>query len=277
GAMGAYASHVMMEKIIKKAADRGSAFGSVRNSNHFGIAAYYAMMAIEKDMIGIAMTNTAAMGAPTFGCQVKFGTNPLAFAAPALKEKAFVLDMSTAVVTRGKIEVYNRLGKKLPVGWAVDKTGRPARDAKEFLYNTLHRLGGGTLPLGGAGEKFGGHKGYGLAVMIDILCALLSGAPFGDEIMDTEASSARVSHFFGAISIDMFQAPQVFRHSMDRMLKSLRETPPAEGEERVCFAGQKEFEAEEETMKTGVPLLKNTYDQICEIGKEYSVSPPQIF
>jgi L-2-hydroxycarboxylate dehydrogenase (NAD+) len=273
GAMGAYASFTLMKMLIGKAGERGAAFGSVRNSNHFGIAGYYAMMALEKDMIGIAMTNTAAMGAPTFGCRVKFGTNPLAFAAPALEEKAFVLDMSTAVVTRGKIEIYNRLGKKLPVGWAVNKSGLPARDAKVFLHDTLHRAGGGTLPLGGAGEKFGGHKGYGLAVMIDILCALLSGAPFGDGIMDTEASSSRVSHFFGAIKIDMFQNPRNFRHNMDRMLRSLRETPPAKGEERVYFAGQKEFEMEEESTKMGVPLLKNTYDQISEIGKEYSISP----
>jgi LDH2 family malate/lactate/ureidoglycolate dehydrogenase len=277
GAMGASASFTVMERIIHKAAAHGAAFGSVRNSNHFGIAGYYAMMALEEDMIGIAMTNTAAMGAPTFGCQVKFGTNPLAFAVPAQEERAFVLDMSTTVVTRGKIEVYHRLGKELPVGWAVDKTGQPARDARSFLHDTLHRIGGGILPLGGAGEEFGGHKGYGLAVMIDILCALLSGAPFGDEIMDTEASSARVSHFFGAIRIDMFRDPQDFRRNMDRMLKSLRETPPAEGAERVYFAGQKEFEMEDTSLKMGVPLLKKTYDQIGEIGKEYGVSPPPNF
>jgi len=277
GAMGAPASTTMMERVIRKAAGHGAAFGSVRNSNHFGIAGYYAMMALDEDMIGIAMTNTAAMGAPTFGCRVKFGTNPLAFAAPAHEERAFVLDMSTTVVTRGKIEVYNRLGKEIPEGWAVDKKGRPARDTRSFLHDTLHRIGGGILPLGGAGEEFGGHKGYGLAIMIDILWALLSGAPFGDEIIDTEASSARVSHFFGAIRIDLFRDPQGFRGDMDRMLKSLRDTPPGEGADRVYFAGQKEFEMEDKSLKMGVPLLKKTYDNICEIGKEYGVSPPPLF
>jgi L-2-hydroxycarboxylate dehydrogenase (NAD+) len=273
GAMGAPVSVQAMERVIDKAGMNGAAFGCVRDSNHFGIAGYYAMLALDEDMLGIAMTNTAALGVPTFGRQVAYGTNPLAFAAPADKEVAFVLDMSTTVVTRGKIEVYDKLGQELPLGWAVDKTGRPAQDTQTLLDDMFHRLGGGILPLGGLGETYGGHKGYGLAVMVDILCAVLCGAPFGSGVSDTETSSGRVSHFFGAIKIDRFRDPQAFRQDMDRLLSNLRGCPPAERAERVYFAGQKEFEKEAECSRIGVPLFRKTYEQICDIGKEYGVDP----
>jgi len=276
GAMGAPVSVRVMERVIDKAGSNGAAFGCVRDSNHFGIAGYYAMLALDADMLGIAMTNTAALGVPTFGRQVMYGTNPLAFAAPADEERAFVLDMSTTVVTRGKIEVHDRLGRELPAGWAVDKAGRPATDARSLLDDMLHRLGGGILPLGGIGEALGGHKGYGLAVLVDILCAVLCGAPFGPELSDTEASSGRVSHFFGAIGIDRFRDPREFRRDMDRLLRGLRTCAPAAGAERVYFAGQKEFEKEAECLRMGIPLLRQTYDQICTIGDERGVDCPQI-
>jgi LDH2 family malate/lactate/ureidoglycolate dehydrogenase len=272
GAMGAPVSARAMRTVIEKARDGGAAFGCVRDSNHFGIAGYYAMMALNEDMLGIAMTNTAALGVPTFGRQVMFGTNPLAFAAPADEERAFVLDMSTTVVTRGKIEVHDRLGKELPIGWAVDKTGRSAKDPRDLLDSMFHRVGGGILPLGGEGEAFSGHKGYGLAVMVDILCAVLCGAHFGPRVADTKTSSGLVSHFFGAIRVNTFRDPREFRRDMDRLLRDLRECPPAEGAERVYFAGQKEFEHEAECARLGVPLLEKTYHQICTIGNAHGVA-----
>lgn len=274
GAMGAPVSAQAMAAVIAKAEANGAAFGCVKNSNHFGIAGYYAKMALPKDLIGIAMTNTAALGVPTFGRQVMFGTNPLAFAAPADKEVAFVLDMSTTVVTRGKIEVYERLGKELPDGWAVDQTGRPAKNAHDMLAGMQNRGGGGILPLGGLGKEFSGHKGYGLAVMVDILCAVLCGAPFGAAVHDTASSSARVSHFFGAIKIGCFREPQEFRRDMDQMLAELRACPPAEGEDRVYFAGLPEFEKEQESFRLGVPLLQKTYAELCQIGDAYGIAAP---
>jgi LDH2 family malate/lactate/ureidoglycolate dehydrogenase len=265
-----------MEQIIDKARTSGAAFASIRNSNHFGIAGYYAMLAMKADMLGLAMTNTAALGVPTFGRQVMFGTNPVAFAAPADAERGFVLDMATTVVTRGKIEVYDRLGKPLPSGWAVDKTGRPATDARAILDDMFSRAGGGIMPLGGDGELYSGYKGYGLAIMVDILCAVLCGAPFGPGIADTATSSGRVSHFLGAIRIDTFRDPVEFRQDVDRLLRDLRNCPPAEGADRVYFAGQKEFEAETRSARLGVPMLRTTYDQISQIGLEHGVAPPQI-
>ena len=275
GGMGAPVSVKAMQAAIEKAETNGAAFGVVRDSNHFGIAGYYAMMALPQDMLGFAMTNTAALAVPTFGRQVMFGTNPLAFAAPADREQGFVLDMSTTVVTRGKIEVYERAGKPLPSGWAVDKRGGPASDAGAMLEDMFHRHGGGILPLGGAGEDFGGQKGYGLAVMVDILCAVLGGAATGPDISDTATSSARVSHFFGAIKIDRFRDPSGFRTDMDRMLERLRQTPPADGADRVWFAGQKEWEHAAVTETRGIDVPDAVWESLFKIASELDVTPPQ--
>ena len=132
------------------------------------------------------------------------------------------------------------------------------------------------MPLGGSGERQSGYKGYGLAIMVDILCAALCGAPFGPDIADTATSSGRVSHFFGAIQIDAYRDPRAFRQDMDRMLRGLRECPPAEGATRVYFAGEKEFEQEATSTRLGVPLLRKTYDHICQIGGEQVVAPPPL-
>lgn len=274
GAMGAPVSAQTMRSVIGKAKDAGAAFGCVRDSNHFGIAGYYAMLALPDDMIGIAMTNTAALGVPTFGRQSMFGTNPLAFAAPADEERAFVLDMATSVVTRGKVEVYNRAEKPLPEGWAVDETGLPDTDPSHILQNLTEMAGGGILPLGGLGELFGGHKGYGLAIMVDILCGVLAGSTFGADIADLPGSSARVSHFFGAIRIDAFRDPSSFRRDMDRMLRALRTLPTAEGEQQVFFAGLKEFEYETACAQKGIPLTEIVYQQLRATGAECGIAAP---
>lgn len=275
GAMGPPVSVRTMDAVIAKARENGAAFGTVRNSNHFGIAGFYARRALSEDMLGIAMTNTAALGVPTFGREAFFGTNPIAFAAPAGKEGAFVLDMSTTVVTRGKVEVYERKGGELPEGWAVDHTGKTARDPGSLLEGMQERRGGGILPLGGLDTLLGGHKGYGLAVMVDILCAVLSGGPFGRDVYDTPESSARVSHFFGAIRIDRFRDPGEFRADMDRMLRDLRACPPAEGRDRVWFAGLPEAEAERESERRGVPLSRKTWEMLRGLAVETGVHLPR--
>ncbi len=274
GAMGAPVSLKAMRAVLEKADRTGMAMGAVRNSNHFGIAAYYAMMALEKDMIGMAMTNTAALGVPTFGRQVMFGTNPMAFAAPADEEKGFVLDMSTTVVTRGKLEVYAREGRELPAGWAVDRRGLTGREPASLLDDMFYRRGGGILPLGGEGELFSGYKGYGLATMVDVLCAVLSGGDFGPQVSDTREGSGRVCHYFAAFRVDAFRDPAEFRGDMDRLLRDLRQTPVAEGQERVYFAGLKEFESDERNSREGVPVSEKVYAQLKEIAEETGVDLP---
>jgi len=276
GGMGAPVSVRTMRTVIEKAGAVGAAFGCVRDSNHFGIAGYYAMMALEADMLGIAMTNTAALGVPTFGREAMFGTNPIAFAAPAGEENAFVLDMSTTVVSRGKIELMDRAGEALPLGWAVDSTGLPATDAGRILADMLDLRGGGILPLGGAGEQFGGHKGYGLAVMVDVLCAVLAGAPSGPQVRDTATSSARVSHFFGAISVSAFRDVAAFKADMNALLTRLRACRPAEGKERVYYAGQKEFEHAELALRLGVPVQRGACEALRAIARELSIPAPPV-
>ena len=274
GGLGAPAGEFAMESVILKAKSSGMAFAAIRNSNHFGIAGYYAMMALGEDMIGLAMTNTAALGVPTFAREVMFGTNPIALAAPAGSERPFVLDMATTVVTRGKIETCARQGRSLPPGWAVDGRGMTALEPETLLESLLRRTGGGIVPLGGESETHGGHKGYGLAVMVDILTGLLSGGGFGPEVYDTDLSSARVSHCFAAIRIDLFQEPGVFKSDMDRYLSALRNCRPAEGAERVYYAGLKEAEAEDEAAIRGVPLEPAVFRALAEIARSSKVAVP---
>lgn len=201
--LGYPAAVFAMERVIEKARGSGSAFGTVRNSNDFGIAAYYAMLALPHDMIGIASSNAARATAPTFGAQPMLGANPLAFAIPANKEPAFVLDFATTQPYRGVL-----------------------------------------LPLGGAGTETGGHKGYGLGLLVDILCGVLSGGAFGEELprAGDAAEPGKVSHFFGAVRIDGFRDPAAFKDDMDALLREHKDSEKAPGHDRIYVAGEPEWE-----------------------------------
>jgi LDH2 family malate/lactate/ureidoglycolate dehydrogenase len=272
--MGLSLSKRSMERVIGMAAGRGAGVCSIRNSNHFGIAGYYAEMAARRGMIGIAMTNTAALGVPTFAREVMFGTNPIAFAAPGMGGDLFSLDMATTTVTRGKIEVAAREGESIPPGWAVGTGGLTTADPVRLLDDMLYQRGGGLLPLGGEGTALGGHKGYGLAVMVDILCALSSGGVFGGAVMDSERSSARVCHFFMALRIDLFRDPEDFKRDLSRMLGELRSLSPAEGTRRVYYAGLLEQEAEARCEREGVPLTEDVWKTLRETAAELGVPVP---
>lgn len=274
GAMGLYLSRMAMADVITRAQTYGVGFCSIRNSNHFGIAGYYAEMAARQDMIGICMTNTAALGVPTFARDAMFGTNPIAVSVPANRGRLFTLDMATTCVTRGKVEVYDREEKPLPDGWAVNESGHVTKDAHGLLSDMLHQKGGGLLPLGGEGEMYGGHKGYGLAVLVDIMTAVTSGGLFGMAVKDLETTSARVCHFFGAIRLDVFRDPAEFKHDMDVLMDQLQCARPAEGCERVYYAGLKEHESEAECETKGVPLTDKVAASLQAIGKECGVPFP---
>jgi len=213
-----------MDLAIRKARDTAVGVVAVRNSNHYGIAGYYSLMALEHDLIGVSMTNAGPLVVPTFGRTSILGTNPISLAAPAMKEKAFVLDMATSTVPRGKVEVYNRLGQPMPHGWAVDETGRSSTDPARVLNALAKRLGGGLLPLGGEGEELGGHKGYGLALMVDVLCGVLSGAATGLQVYADE-KKPNVGHFFMALDPTAFRPLDEFRRDMDRLARELKDSP----------------------------------------------------
>ncbi|HSJ56482.1 MAG TPA: Ldh family oxidoreductase [Anaerolineae bacterium] len=277
--LGQPVSHRVMEKVIEKAANVGCGFGAVRNSNHYGIAGYYAMMALEHDMIGLSTTNADVLVVPTFGRNAMYGTNPIALAVPAGEERPFVMDMATSTVPRGKLEVYDRLEKPLPLGWATDEKGLPTSDASRVLDNFVKRAGGGLLPLGGAGEEFSGYKGYGMGLMVEILSAVLPGAAFLTHVYPKDAAGkprpANLGHFFGAWRIDAFRDPAEFKADMDQMIRELTHAPLAEGAERIYVHGEKEFEQADRRAAQGIPLspkVEASLKQIAQdLGLEYDL------
>jgi L-2-hydroxycarboxylate dehydrogenase (NAD+) len=264
-----------METAVAKAQAMGVGFAAVRNSNHYGIAAYYAMMALEHDCIGISLTNADCLMVPTFGKDAMLGTNPISVAVPSGGELPFVLDMATSVIPKGKIEVYQRSGEELPLGWATDERGIASTDAARVLNNLNTRAGGGVLPLGGVGELFGGHKGYGLALLVDILCGVLGGAGYADTIYPTTPEGrplpANVGHFFGSLRIDGFRPLEDFQATMDDIIRRIKASPKAEGEQRIYIHGEKEFEAAEERMVKGIPLYPTIVADLKAIAEDIGV------
>jgi len=259
-----------MDLAIKKAKETAVGIVAVRNSNHYGIAGYYSLMALAQDLIGVSMTNAAPLVVPTFGRTSILGTNPISLTAPADREKPFVLDMATSVVPRGKVEVYDRLGKPMPLGWAVDETGRGTADAKAVLNALAKRLGGGLLPLGGEGEEFSGHKGYGLALLVDVLSGVLSGAATGLQVYADE-KRPNVGHFFMAIDPAAFRPLAEFTRDMDRLARELKESPKAQGQARIYVHGEKSFARMEKFRKEGIPLNPKVVENLKKIGADLGV------
>ncbi|MDY7079174.1 MAG: Ldh family oxidoreductase [Chloroflexota bacterium] len=275
GGLGQPVSYRAMETAIQRARDYGAGFVTVRNSNHYGIAGYYAMMALEQDCIGISMTNAAVLVVPTFGRDAMLGTNPIAVAAPAGQERPFVLDMATSTVPRGKLEVYHRLEKPLPIGWATNETGTSTTDSGRVLENFRQRAGGGLLPLGGAGELLRGYKGYGLALWVDVFCAILSGAAYANLVYPKDEQGrplpSAIGHFFGAWRVDGFRPVDEFKAAMDDLQRRLKDTPKAEGESRIYIHGEKEYEEAERRSRDGIPLNPKVAADLRAIGEEVGV------
>jgi LDH2 family malate/lactate/ureidoglycolate dehydrogenase len=264
--LGHPAAKRTMERLLDKAGETGAAFGAVRGSNHFGIAGYYAMLALDRDMIGIASTNSTRFGAPTFGRDILLGTNPLAFAIPADKEPAFVLDFATTTVPKGKLEVYARKEKQLNPGWAIDAQGHETLDPQVALKGAL-------LPLGGFGVDNGGHKGYGLGLLVDILCGVLSGGAFGDELpLPTDGPlPGKISHFFAAFKIDGFRDPADFKRDMDVELRAFKDSAKAPGHDRIYVAGEIEYEKTLYNREHGVPVHVKVWNGLEKLAGELGI------
>lgn len=271
--LGQVVGYKAMKLVIDKALKNNIAFAAVRDSNHYGIAGYYAMMALEHDLIGISLTNSETLVVPTHGKHAILGTNPISIAAPAGKEWPFVLDMATATSTRGKIEVYARKGKSMPITWATDELGNPTQDASRVVANLLQKKGGGLIPLGGAEEESGGHKGYGLSLAVDILSGVLSGSAFGPNLYAKKDIPAKVSHFFGAIKIDAFIEPALFKGLMDAYINTLKNSEKAGGKDRVFIHGEKEFELYEQ-QKEEVRLYYKVIEELRKIAEEVNIEAP---
>ena len=258
--MGMVVGHRAMEIAIEKAKKSGVAMVSVRNSRHYGMSAYYSMLALPHDMIGIAMTNASRLVVPTFGRDPKFGTNPMAFAVPTNRERPFVLDMATNTAAAGKLELANRLGNPIPSGWALDEKAESTQDPR--VAQKARKL----LPLGSTREG-ASHKGYGLGVLVEILCGVLSGT-----ITALNANQDLRGHFFGAIKVETFRSAQEFKDDMDRLIQGLKATTPIEGQDRVYVAGEIEFETADERGDHGIPLHDSVLKGLRDVGAELGVA-----
>ena len=263
-ALGLIASRRAMDIAIAKAHEVGTGTVALRNSNHCGMIAYYPMMALPHDMIGLAMSTTPGTSiAPTFARDPIMGTNPIGLAVPANEEAPVVLDIATSVVASGKIAIARALGINVPEGWRVDEDGNPVTDVSAMK-------GSHGLPLGGTRE-LGSHKGYGLALMVDVLCGVLSGNGAG--FMLTVPRSC--SQYFQAIRIDAFRPADEFKRDMDLALRRLRELPPAEGHERVYYAGLQEAEMRVKRLQDGIPLPPHAVSALRDLASEFEVDFPR--
>ncbi len=261
-----------MQIAMDKAEKVGTGWVSVRNSNHFGIAGYYTMQALKRDMIGMAMTNANPLVAPTFSTDKLLGTNPISVAIPAGDEAPFVADFATTPIARGKLEVMHKKGLKAPDGFVQDKYGESSNDP-----NILTE-GGAILPLGGD-YVHGSHKGYCLGAIVDIFSAVLSGANFGPYVPPSVAYLPVLSdlpgigtgHFFGAMRIDGFQPADEFKRYMDLWIRTFKEATPAKGQNRVFIPGEPEREWEAIRMKEGIPVLDRVKEELSLIAKELNI------
>ena len=257
--IGVYA----MQKAIEKAKTAGVGIVTVRESNHYGIAGYYAKMASDAGMLGFSCTNSEAIMVPTFGRKAMLGSNPIAVAMPA-DPYPFFFDSSTTVVTRGKLEMYNKMGKPLPEGWALDENGSPSQEAPRVLANIVGKNGGGIVPLGGASETTGSHKGYGYGMVAEIFSSILSMGVTSNECCTFEDKTG-ICHGFAAIDLKVFGDADGIRAHFSDYLRELRESPIAEGAERIYTHGEKEVEAERDRRENGIQVNDGTMVELADL------------
>ena len=255
--MGQVVAYRAMEMAFDKAKKLGLGMVTARNSTHYGIAGYYCLMAVEAGMIGIAGTNARPSIAPTFGVENMLGTNPMSFGIPSDDPFPFLLDCATSVSQRGKIEVYDRENKELPEGWVIDRQGRTRTDTHQILEDLVSGEAALT-PLGGIGEEHAGYKGYGYATAVEILSAALQGGKFLKDLSGFDADGKRqpyhLGHFFIAINIEAFTELEKFKKTTGEILRSLRASQKAPGEQRIYTAGEKEYLIWLERKDKGVPV-----------------------
>lgn len=279
--VGQVVSDKAMQLAIDKAKINGVGLVTVKNSNHYGIAGYWAQKALEHNMIGISMTNAASLVIPTHGAKALLGTNPIAMGVPTASGSPIMIDFATSVVPRGKLEVYDRNRKQMPVGWTVDDKGYDCQNPGLVLKNLIGRVGGGILPLGGRGEEFGGHKGFCLAVMVDLLCGVLSGSAYGDdvhnlkrEVADGEIAAPRVGHFFMALDIEKFMPLEVFEARAQGFVDMVRDNPKALDKEHIFLPGEKEEERTRLHSTHGIPLSDIVYNTLRKIAADTGLTAP---
>jgi LDH2 family malate/lactate/ureidoglycolate dehydrogenase len=265
--LGLVVAPFAMKIAIEKAEKYGTGWVAVKNSNHFGIAGYHALMAVEKDMIGYALTNASPLVAPTFSSERMLGTNPICYAFPAGKFPPVIVDMATSTAANGKLEIAQRQGKNVPEGWIQDKDGKPA------LHPADLKNGGSLLPLG-SDREHGSHKGFGLSATVDILSAVLSGASYGPwappfvSFMDPlpNQPGEGLGHFLGAMRVDGFRPIEDFKSNMDNWVQRFKDATPIDENQKVVIPGEPELAAELDRKINGIPLIDAVVNDLNEVA-----------
>lgn len=272
-ALGLVVAPYAMQLAIEKAKNVGTGWVAVQNSNHFGIAGYHAMLALQHSMISIATTNASALVAPTFGKEKMLGTNPIAFAVPTNSQPPFVADFSTTTAANGKLEILQRKNKNTPTGWVQDADGNESTDAN------ILKKDGALLPLG-SDREHSSHKGYALGSIVDILSGVLSGANYGPWVppfpayipMPQNMPGKGIGHFFGAMRVDAFCSENDFKNNMDNWIQRFRQTKPIDSDNPVLIPGDIERLEEELRMKNGIPLVDAVVKDLKELAAKFNVS-----
>lgn len=267
GGLGLVVAPFAMQVAIEKAEKYGTGWVAVKNSNHFGIAGYHALMAVEKDMIGISMTNASPLVAPTYANERLLGTNPMCYAFPAGKYPPLIVDMATAAAANGKLEIAQRANQALPDGWVQDKNGQPSIDPHEL------KNGGSLLPLG-SDKNHGSHKGYGLSATVDILSAVLSGANYGPWVppfvsfLDppTDPVGEGIGHFLGAIRVDGFRPAADFKSHLDNWIERFKAAKTIDPDQKVIIPGEPEYDFEQERKTSGIPIIAAVVKDLNELS-----------
>ena len=270
--LGLIVAPFAMKVAMEKAEQYGSGWVSVRNSNHFGIAGYHALMAVERDMIGFAMTNASPLVSPTYSSERLLGTNPMCYAFPAGKYPPVIVDMATSAAANGKLEIAQRLGKQVPQGWIQDKKGNSTTDPHAL------KIGGALLPLGGDAEH-GSHKGFGLGATVDILSSVLSGANYGPWVppfvafLDppTDPVGLGIGHFVGAMRVDGFRPVDEFKSHLDNWIERFKSSATIDPAQKVIIPGEPEIEAEANRKVNGIPLVDAVVKDLNELAKRFGV------
>lgn len=272
--MGHVIAKRCMQMAIDKASENGMGMTVTRNSTHYGIAGYFTLMAIENGMIGITGTNARPSIAPTFGVENMLGTNPITFGMPSDDPFPFVLDCATSVSQRGKIEVYARKGEEIPAGWVIGADGNTRTDTDQVLKDLVTGEAA-LIPLGGITEDTGSHKGYGYACVVEILSSALQAGNFMKALVgmkDGKKAPIELGHFFMAMDVEAFIELAEFKKNTGDILRALRASRKAPGQDRIYTAGEREYEAWEERRKTGIPLNKSVRSDIDAMLEELGIT-----
>jgi L-2-hydroxycarboxylate dehydrogenase (NAD+) len=269
--MGMVVGYHAMQLAIQKAKQYGLGAVAVRNSSHYGVAGYYPMMAVREGLVGLSVTNAHPSTAPTFGVRPMLGTNPIAVAAPTDEPFPYMFDAATSIAPRGKIEIAARANKPIPEGWVIGQDGKSATDSGGMIKQ-MNEGAMALLPVGGMGELMGGHKGYGLATMVEIFSAAFQNGTYLWGLTDTDAVGKpqflRIGHFFLAIDIEHFIPLADFKQVTGNMMRELRSSPRAPGQPRIYTAGEKEYYNTQRVQAEGVEITPGVQKALQALRQE---------